>query len=154
MQRHGHALSPIPDVVRAPSAPPRLPPRPPSPRPAPEFLIVGLFALRLTKRLIESLEYYPGRDADIIWLANFLAAFGNEYALAKVSGSRKDDYIAMYQCIVSRMKKQPKYPVRFMQMNPDQSMQQGRRGGEEERAREMTDGKCSRKSRSRCVNTR
>jgi hypothetical protein len=39
------------------------------------------------------------------------------------------------------MKMQPRYPVRFMQMNPDQSMQQVRRGSEAERAREMTDCK-------------
>jgi hypothetical protein len=143
MQRHGHTLSPIPDIIRAPSAPPRIPARPPSPLHTPEFLIVGLFALRLTKRLIECLEYYPGRDADIIWLLNFLAPFGNEYALAKISGPRKDDYIATYQGVVSRMKKQQKYPMRFMQMNPDQSMQQARRGGERERPREMTDGKCN-----------
>jgi hypothetical protein len=143
MQRHGYILSPIPDIVRAPSAPPRILARLPSPPHAPEFLIVGLFALRLTKRLIESLEYYPGRDADIIWLVNFLAPFGNDYALAKISGPRKDDYITTYQDVASRMKKQPKYPMRFMQMNPDQSMQQARRGGEAERARDMTDGECN-----------
>jgi hypothetical protein len=143
MQRHEHALSPIPDIVRAPSAPPCNPARPPSPPHAPEFLIVGLFALRLTKRLIESLEYYPGRDTDIIWLVNFLTPFGDEYALAKLSGSRKDDYIAKYQGVVSRMKRQPKYPMRFMQMNPDQLMQQARRGGEVERPKDMTDCKCN-----------
>jgi hypothetical protein len=143
MQRHGHTLSPIPDIVRAPSAPPRVPARPPSPPHVTEFLIVGLFALRLTKRLIESLEYSPGRDADIIWLVNFLAPFGNEYALAKISGHRKDDYRATYQGVVSRMKKQPKYPMRFMQMNPDQSMQQARRERGAEPPREMTDGKCN-----------
>jgi hypothetical protein len=143
MQRHGHALTPIPEVVGAPSGPPCIPTRAPSPRPTPEFLIVRLFALRLTKRLIESLEYYPGRDADIIWLVNFLAPFSNEYALAKISGPRKDDYLAMYQSVVSRMKKQPQYPIRFMQMNPDQSMQQARRGGETARPRVLTDGKYS-----------
>jgi hypothetical protein len=144
MQPHGHALTPIPDVVRAPSAPPLLLTRAPLPRPTPEFLVIGLFALRLTKRLTESLEYYPGRDVDIIWLVNFLAPFNNEYALAKISGSRKDDYLATYQGIVSRMKKQPKYPARFMQMNPDQSMQLARRGGETARPKALTDGKYSR----------
>jgi hypothetical protein len=111
--------------------------------PAPEFLIVGLFALRLTKRMIEGLEYYPGRDADVIWLVSFLAPFRNEYALARIAGPRKEDYLATYQSIVSRMKKQPRYPMRFMQMNPGQSMQQARRGVEADGAREMTDGECS-----------
>jgi len=138
MQQQRSALTPLPDIGRAPSAPPRLP-RPSPPPPAPEFLIIGLFALRLTKRLVESLEYYPGRDADIIWLVNFLSPYHNDYELAKISGTRRDDYLAMYQSIVSRMKKQPKYPMRFMQLNPDQSMQQARRGSETERPREMTD---------------
>ncbi|KAF1938432.1 hypothetical protein EJ02DRAFT_354584 [Clathrospora elynae] len=136
MQPNRTALSPMPDVVRAPSAPPHVSPPPPQ---TPEFLIIGLFALRLTKQLIEGLEYYPGRDADIVWLTNFLAPYHHEYALAKVAGARKDDYIAMYQGLVSRMKKQPRYPIRFMQINPDQSMQQARRGGEVPRPREMTD---------------
>ena len=69
-----------------------------------------------------------------------IAPYPNDYKLAKISGSRRDDYLAMYQNIVSRMKKQPKYPVRFMQMNPDPSMQQARRGREMERPRVMTDG--------------
>ncbi|CAI9628792.1 hypothetical protein GT037_001839 [Alternaria burnsii] len=128
------ALSPLPDITRNPSAPLR-----PAHRPTPEFLIIGLFALRLTKRLIVSLDYYPGRDADIIWLVNFLAPYPEDCKLAKISGSRRDDYLAMYQNVVSRMKKQPKYPVRFMQMNPDSSIQQARRGREIERPREMTD---------------
>ncbi|CAO2651780.1 Nn.00g000630.m01.CDS01 [Neocucurbitaria sp. VM-36] len=138
MQHHRTAPFPPPDVVpeRALSAPPQSPPPLSS---APEFLIIGLFALRLTLRLIEGIHYYPGRDADIIWLADFLAPFQPQYALAKISGPRKNDYIATYQAIVSRMIKQPRYPVRFMQMNPDRSLQQERRGLENERSREMTD---------------
>ncbi|CAN9122589.1 unnamed protein product [Alternaria alternata] len=140
MQRNQRsALSPLPDITRSPSAPLRPAHRPTPPIPAPEFLIIGLFALRLTERLIVSLDYYPGRDADIIWLVNFLAPYPNDYKLAKISGSRRDDYLAMYQNIVSRMKKQPKYPMRFMQMNPDPSMQQARRGRGMDRPREMTD---------------
>ncbi|RYO59768.1 hypothetical protein AA0113_g7535 [Alternaria arborescens] len=138
-QKQRSALSPLPDITRGLSAP--LPParRPTPPISAPEFLIIGLFALRFTERLIVSLDYYPGRDADIIWLVNFLAPYPNDYKLAKISGSHRDDYLAMYQNIVSRMKRQPKYPVRFMQMNPDPSMQQARQGREMERPREMTD---------------
>jgi hypothetical protein len=105
--------------------------------PVPEFLIIGLFALRLTKRLVESLESYAGRDTDIYWLTNFLAPYPPEYALAKISGPRKDDYVAKYQEVVSRMKKQPRYPMRFMQMNPDQSMRQ--RQGDRDVERGMTD---------------
>lgn len=139
MQHHRSNLSPLPDIGRAPSAPPRFPPRP-SPPPAQGFLIIALFALRLTKRLVESLEYYPGRDADIIWLVNFLAPFSNDDSLAKISGRQKDDYTHMYPSIVSRMKKQPRFPIRFMQMNPDRSLLQLRGSGEAERPREMTDG--------------
>ncbi|KAL1799384.1 hypothetical protein ACET3X_003421 [Alternaria dauci] len=139
MQHQRSAPSPFPDIGRAPSAQPQLPRRSSPPPQTPEFLIIGLFALRLTKRLIESLEYYPGRDADIIWLVNFLAPYHSDYELAKISGSRRDDYLAMYQSIVSRMKKQPKYPVRFMQMNPDQSMHQIQQRSEMDRPRDMTD---------------
>jgi hypothetical protein len=136
--------TPPPDGVRASSSPPPAL-SPPSSRPPinSEFLIIGLFALRLTKRLIEGLENYLERNADIAWLRNFLAPYPLEYTLAKVSGSRKDNYIASYQTIVSRMKRQPRYPMRFMQMNPDRSQQpgQGRRESEdrEKRSREMTD---------------
>jgi hypothetical protein len=90
----------------------------------PGFLVIGLFALRLTKRLIEGLDHYTERDVDIAWLTSFLAPYPLEFALAKVSGSMRDDYVDMYREIVSRMKRQPRYPIRFMQMNPDQSMRQ------------------------------
>ncbi|EUC30421.1 hypothetical protein COCCADRAFT_39332 [Bipolaris zeicola 26-R-13] len=141
MQQHQPNLLPIPDVGRVPSAPPRFPVRPSPPPPAPDFIIVGLFALRLVKRLIGGLEYYPGRDADIIWLMNFLAPFSDDYALAKISGRQKDDYLQMYPAVISRMKKQPRYPIRFMQMNPDQSMYQSRQRGVAEQPEEMTDVK-------------
>jgi hypothetical protein len=133
--------TPPPDVVRAsPTLPPTYPPL--SARPSdPEWNIVGLFALRLTKRMIEGLEHYPRRDADITWLTGFLAPYAPDYALAKISGTQKNDYVATYQAIVSRMKKQPRYAMRFMQMNPDRSQRQGqgRREAEREGAREMTD---------------
>ncbi|CAG5159286.1 uncharacterized protein ALTATR162_LOCUS5508 [Alternaria atra] len=119
-QQQISTLSPLPDIMRGPSAPPLLARRPSPPPPAPEFLIVGLFALRLTKRLIEGLNYYPGRDADIIWLVNFLAPYHNDYALAKISEAIK-------------------VPRAVMQMNPDQSTQQAWRGRGIERLREMTD---------------
>ncbi|KAF2030416.1 hypothetical protein EK21DRAFT_100472 [Setomelanomma holmii] len=114
---------PPPDIGHRPTSTPSHPPRL-SPQPSSEFLIVGLFALRLTTRLIETLEHYPDRDADIAWITNFLRSYPSEYALAKISAARKQDYLASYQAIVSRMKKQPRYPMRFMQMNPDRSIRQ------------------------------
>jgi hypothetical protein len=155
MQKHKFPASkrtPPPDVVRRSNAvpPPPIaygtastPSAPPieATPPDPEFLIIGLFALRLTERLIESLENYPGRDADMAWIANFLAPYSSEYALAKISGPRKEDYLSTYQDIVSRMKKQPRYPMRFMQMNPDRSIQQrmARSEAAREDLRDMTD---------------
>jgi hypothetical protein len=152
MQSHDYAPSrriPPPDDVsgRNVAAPAAAPPRERSPsRPQPEFLIVGLFALRLAKRLIEGLDNYANRDPDITWLTNFLAPYPPEYGLAKTSGVRKADYIATYREIVSRMKKQPRYPMRFMQMNPDRSMQQrqqGRAGAAREPEGRMTDRESS-----------
>lgn len=133
--------TPPPDVVRAsPTA--SLAIGTPSAQPqSPDWLIIGLFALRLTKCMLEGLDQYPGRDADIAWLTDFLVPYLPEYALAKISGSRKNDYIATYQRIVSRMKRQPRYPMRFMQMNPDPSQQPGlgRREPGGEGLRNMTD---------------
>jgi hypothetical protein len=75
------------------------------------------------------------------WIANFLAPYSSEYSLAKISGQRKEDYLSTYQDIVSRMKKQPRYPMRFMQMNPDRSIQQrmARSEAAREDIRNMTD---------------
>ncbi|EUC51061.1 hypothetical protein COCMIDRAFT_31621 [Bipolaris oryzae ATCC 44560] len=109
MQHHRPTLSPVPDVGRMPSAPPRFSAQ----SPAPDFII----------------------------LVNFLAPFSNDYALAKLSGRQKDDYLQMYPAIVSRMKKQPRYPIRFMQMNPDQSMYQSQQRGVAGQPGEMTDVK-------------
>ena len=141
MQNHQPNPPPRPDVGRVPSSLPRVPARSPQ-SPATDFIVIALFALRLAKRLIEGLEYYPGRDADIIWLVDFLAPFSNDYSLAKISGWQKDGYVHTYPCIVSRMKKQLRFPIRFMQMNPDRSLLQPRTLGAAERQREMTDGEC------------
>ncbi|KAH7068014.1 hypothetical protein BKA63DRAFT_104106 [Paraphoma chrysanthemicola] len=137
--RDANALPPSGGASRQSSAP-AVPPVQPAPS-NPEFLIVGLFSLRLTKHLIEGLDYYSGRDADIAWIANFLAAYPSDYALAKISGPRKDDYMAMYQDIVSRMKRQPRFPMRFMQMNPDRSIQlrMAQGGMSRNESRDMTD---------------
>ena len=126
------------------NAPLGIPLPPPPPQLNPEFLIIGLFALRLAKRLIASFEHYPSRDTDVAWLTNFLAPYPLEFALAKISGARRYDYIAVYRGIISRMKKQPRYPIHFMLMNPGRLMQQQQRaGGEAEREQlgDMTDRK-------------
>lgn len=104
----------------------------------PDFLIVGLFALRLAKHVIEGLVAYDDRDADIAWLESFLARYPAEYALAKITGHRKHDYIETYHGIVSRMTRQPHYPVRFMQMNPDKGLWSVRTS--REHGYNMTDG--------------
>jgi hypothetical protein len=140
-QRHSRPRRmPPPDVVRYPLPPATTQSSPPPP-PAPAFLIIGLFALRLAKRLIEGLDHYPEHNADSAWLTSFLAPYASEFALAKISGPRREDYVATYQKIVSRMKSQPRYPFRFMQMNPLESMQPRQCLHEAPRddAREMSD---------------
>ncbi|KAJ4366730.1 hypothetical protein N0V95_000059 [Ascochyta clinopodiicola] len=109
-------------------------PAPPAPAPSTQHepLIVGLFALRITKRLIATLDNYSQRDADIAWLTDFLALFPPDYDLAKLSGARKSNYLLMYPGIVSRMRRQPRYPSRFMEMNPtrpDRREETRRQGG-------------------------
>lgn len=133
MQRNSSTPYPPPDVHPTPAPPPT---EPPSARP--DFLVIGLFALRLTKRLIEGLEYYPGRDADIGWLDTFLSAYHHHYALAKISGARQEDYLRLYPEIVSRMKRQPRYPMRFMQIDPARVHHRADQQG----YGEMTDGEC------------
>lgn len=113
--------------------------------PAPsQFLIVGLFALRLTKRLIQGLEPYTDRDTDIDWLDNFLGYFALDFALARISGVMRTDYLQTYPLIISRMKKQPRYPIHFMRLNPDKSARNAGqpRAGDSE-STEWTDSKFS-----------
>ncbi|CBX98568.1 hypothetical protein IAQ61_007805 [Plenodomus lingam] len=143
MQRPSSAPYRPHDAGRVPLTSPAPPADPPqhlrsAAQPAPDFLIVGLFALRLAKQLIQGLDRYPGRETDLAWLEHFLSAYHVDYALAKISGPRRDNYVVTYRNIVSRMKRQPRYPVRFMEMNPDLSAQwhQSRR---EEYERGMSD---------------
>ncbi|KZM18410.1 hypothetical protein ST47_g10438 [Ascochyta rabiei] len=134
--QHYTSPHPPPDVHPVAPAPPA-----PAPTTRSEPLIVGLFALRITKRLVEGLDNYSERDADIAWLADFLAPFPSDYDLAKLSGARKSNYLLMYPDIVSRMRRQPRYPTRFMDMNPvrpDRQDESRRQGG-------LTDGEwCTR----------
>lgn len=121
MQHRHTATYPPPDVHPVPAASRTQPPLP-----RPDFLIIGLFALRLTKRLIETLDYYPERDVDLTWLTNFLQPYRFDYDLAKISGTLKHQYLEMYPEIISRMRRQPRYPLCFMQVNPVAPDRQGR----------------------------
>ena len=87
--------------------------------------------------MIDGLANYAGRDSDRAWLTDFLAPYPREYALAKIAGTRKIEYVANYRAVVARMKSQPRYPMRFMQMNPDRSQKQGQPGRGTER--DLTD---------------
>lgn len=112
----------------------------PPPEPVPpraDFLIIGLFALRLTQRMLDYLPHYPQRGADLTWLRYFLSHYDPAYDLAKISGGPKRDYLDMYPQVVSRMKRQDKFRVRFMSINPTL-----RERGIELGMRRMSDGKC------------
>lgn len=115
MHQHDSGTYPPPDVLLHASS--AAPPARPLPRGS-DFLIVGLFALRLTKTLIEGLPQYAERYGDLAWLAHMLAPFPSDYDLAKLTGERRQDYLRTYPAVVSRMKRQPGYPLRFMQLNP------------------------------------
>ena len=93
-----------------------------SPPRRPDFLIIGLFALRLAKKLIRSLDQYPERDSDIAWINRFLRPYTRRDALAKISGERIENYVTHYPAIVARFIKQPRYPVAFTELNPDRKI--------------------------------
>ncbi|KAF1927550.1 uncharacterized protein M421DRAFT_41788, partial [Didymella exigua CBS 183.55] len=92
-----------------------------APEPAPprsDFLIIGLFTLRLALRLIASLPAYDTRATDMTWLQTFLAPYDSAYDLAKISGAAKAEFLDAYPKLLARMKRQDKYPEVFMAMNP------------------------------------
>ncbi|KAL5401232.1 hypothetical protein PMIN03_011686 [Paraphaeosphaeria minitans] len=123
-------------------APPRQPTPAPftGPPPRPEYLIVGLFALRLTHHLILCLDPYAGSDAAVHWLEAFLRSYHTSFALAKLKDPRSiEDYVRMYPVIVRSMIKQPKYRKVFMDMDP----------GKKVEGRELSDGEYS-DARGRC----
>lgn len=126
MQHQQPAPFPPPDIAfpptsiqlhRAPSLPQHHHPQ--ASAQSQSFLIISLFALRLTHQLIHSLAPYPEQISDTKWLNTFLAPYTADHALAKISGHRRDDYTARYRDVVARMKRQPRYPMCFMRMNPD-----------------------------------
>lgn len=106
-------------VDPTPSPRPRSSAAPPAPSPPrADFLIIGLFALRLTQRMLVSLPDFAHRAADLGWLGDFLSPYDPAYDLAKISGSMKEDFLDNYPKIVSTMKRQDGFPVRFMALNP------------------------------------
>ncbi|KAG9201060.1 hypothetical protein G6514_006440 [Epicoccum nigrum] len=116
--------------------------------PAPDFLIIGLFALRLTHRLVSSLRPYPEQGDDLSWLDRFLAPYSGSYDLAVLRGSAKEEYRDVYQRVVGRMKKQWDFPLVFMEANPlprmfgvrrDGSRGEGRRRDESREREEISD---------------
>ncbi|KAF3009806.1 hypothetical protein E8E13_010131 [Curvularia kusanoi] len=150
--RHAHAHSPtnlppgsaaLRDARhrRAPSAPLTEPLhhshrdlRPTTPPPRPPFLIIGLFALRLTHTVIKSLPAYPSRTSDLNWLDSFLAPYDPSYDLAVLRGEQREEYEEMYPRIVGRMKKEGAFPRAFASVDP-----RGRYG-ERKREEDMSDG--------------
>ena len=68
--------------------------------------------------MLTSLPDYTHRAADLSWLSDFLSPYDPTYDLAKICGGAKADFLDTYPRIVSRMKTQDKFRVRFMSMNP------------------------------------
>ena len=134
MHRPEH-FAPERDLPPRPRSHPPPASRPASP-PAPAFLIVGLFALRLAHRLVSSLGSYPEQRADLSWLDGFLAPYGAGYDLAVLRGAAKEEYLDVYPRVVGRMKRQRGFPRVFMQENPLPRVFGVRRGSEREESRE------------------
>ncbi|KAF2452210.1 hypothetical protein P171DRAFT_347218 [Karstenula rhodostoma CBS 690.94] len=103
-----------------------------APPPRPQYLIIGLFALRLTQHLIMYLNPYAGSDTALRWLDAVLRSYDTRYALAKLKDRRSiEDYVRVYPGIVRSMIRQPKYRSVFMGMNPNQNVE-GRELSDEE----------------------
>ncbi|KAJ4351423.1 uncharacterized protein N0V89_006765 [Didymosphaeria variabile] len=131
------SLSSLQDALPPHTPPPSTAPSGPSSRPS--YLIIGLFALRLTRQLILRLDPYPSRDLDLHWLDAFLTPYPSIYALAKLTDPRTiEAYVQAYPRIVRTMIKQPRYRRVFMDMNPDKGTD--RKGMGTATAGEMTEG--------------
>lgn len=147
MHRPEH-FAPERDLPPRPRSHPPPASRPASP-PAPAFLIVGLFALRLAHRLVSSLGSYPEQRADLSWLDGFLTQYGAGYDLAVLRGAAKEEYLDVYPRVVGRMKRQRGFPRAFMQENPlprvfgvrrESEREGGRRRDESREREEISDG--------------
>lgn len=105
----------------------------PSPPQPPPVLIIGLFALRLTHRLIHQLPLYPAQTSDLTWLEHFLRPYRSDDALARLSDACTiETYARTYPALVGRMIRQPGYRRVFMEMEP--------KGKEKGEGGEMSDG--------------
>lgn len=97
--------------------------------PSPPTLIIALFALRLTHTLISHLPAYPSQRTDLHWLSTFLARIPAHYALAKIRGARREEYLEVYPRIVSGMKSQRMFPRVFGVLDPARTGAEGEHGG-------------------------
>lgn len=97
----------------------------------PQFLVVGLFALRITRSLIQHLDGYKTLGSDLGWLEGFLQPYRADEALARLSDPGTiEEYVREYPALVRRMIKQPGYRRIFMEMAPRAEVTE----------RELTDG--------------
>lgn len=60
----------------------------------------------------------PSPHADLDWLRAFLSRYDPTYDLAKIASGTRETFLDTYPRIVSRMKSQNKFPLRFTGMNP------------------------------------
>ncbi|KAF2643914.1 hypothetical protein P280DRAFT_392959 [Massarina eburnea CBS 473.64] len=104
----------------------------------PEFIIVGLFVLRLAKRVIERLDSYPERRADLAWIDSFLTYYRADDDLAELRGAAMDEFAKTNPAIISHFIKQPRYPIAFMEVDPTPRGREVRRLTDKE-ARDMVD---------------
>lgn len=89
------------------------------PQARPEFIIIGLFGLRIAREFLTHRDAHPERNTDIAWINNFLQPYPSYFALDKIKDCRMDDYAFTYPKIASRFTRQPKYRRLFERMNPD-----------------------------------
>lgn len=68
--------------------------------------------------MITSLPDYIHRVSDLNWLSDFVSPYDPAYDLAKINGGIRADFLDNYPRIMSRMKRQDRFPMRFMAMNP------------------------------------
>ncbi|CAI6332353.1 unnamed protein product [Periconia digitata] len=84
----------------------------------PEFIIIGLFVLRITRRLVDKLDSYTEKNADMIWIDSLLSQYSASDDLAELRGSSIDNFAKTWPVIINHFIKQPKFPLVFTQMNP------------------------------------
>lgn len=83
--------------------------------------------LRLARQLIDKLNAYPEKDADVAWIDGFLLHYSSHDDLAEIRGSSIDNFARTWPVIISHFIKQPKYPLVFTHMNPVARIQESQR---------------------------